>query len=174
MKRRALLLEICCIAIVCAVALVICGMIVYQHTLGSHPPPIVGQNCGEITSSLGGQNTGRYAGPFTGPTAATQGINCFWQAYTTCKAATIVYTRMGVDTSDSNTFTLQPQNSSCRLTVTILSRINVSPSTKHGPYTCSRLEQQGEDLVARGCGAAGDLLIPSDVQTLTPTPGGAG
>lgn len=178
MKKRLSPLEIGTIVIVLGVLLTIVGVKIYQLTAGSQTPPIEGQNCGEISiRQAQGPHVGNYTGPFSGPTAANQGINCFWQAYTNCKPATIVYSQMGIDTHESNTFTVQSANGSCHLTVTTFAQINVSPPTKHGPIPCTRLVQAGDNLVAQGCGDEGDmtLFVPvsSGLQTPTPTPGTA-
>lgn len=116
------------------------------------------QNCGTIHSAAGGTVT----------QGTTTSVNCFWQAYSHCQPATLQYSRMGVDTSDTHMLTIQSVNGECRVTdsVGFFQASGNFHSTK--AYQCSSMRQSGGGLVIEQCGAEGSLVIPAPNGTPAP------
>ena len=93
-------------------------------------------------------------------TKAQQSENCFWQAYQHCQAATLIVTTIGVDSGITRTFTVIPNNGSCK--VSDAEQSYVVPNHK-GPlniYTCASV-QQSDGLLFHSCGADGDVQVPA-------------
>src|SRR5215472_657455 len=73
------------------------------------PQPPMGQNCGSIQHvSVPKEQTAR-------ADADLQPLTCFWQAYQTCRAATISQTYAGTDAGATDTLTSEWQNNHCAL-----------------------------------------------------------
>jgi hypothetical protein len=93
---------------------------------------------------------------------------CFWQAFHHCQAAALTVTAMGVDAGETRTLTTVPQGSGCGLTDK--REHYVIPTNTHQVtnFTCASLAQQsGGGLVAKGCGADGDVTIPAPAPSPT-------
>ncbi|HEY7355400.1 MAG TPA: hypothetical protein VH590_03005 [Ktedonobacterales bacterium] len=91
---------------------------------------------------------------------ANQAENCFWQAFGTCKPASLVVTWMGTDAGVVRTFLTRPSGSACA--VIDQAQTYVAPSHK-GPlqsYTCAGLVQRQGGLLFQSCGNDGDLMVP--------------
>jgi hypothetical protein len=127
------------------------------------PPPKIGQDCGTITRSLTDPDP-------TGPT------HCLLAAYSSCRAATLVYIQMDTDTSDTHTIYVTPQGSSCTVSDADLwyfaSGIG---KTERQDYRCTGVKQAESSLVftstgfrpwpgevvVTGCGQKGDIHLPA-------------
>src|SRR5450432_4082078 len=65
--------------------------------------------------------------------------NCFWQAFQQCQAASLVVNFGSVDTVTTHTFTLQKQNTNCKISDAVQNRIIPRPAKNVGNYTCTGL-----------------------------------
>lgn len=110
-----------------------------------------GQNCGTVQAS---------ANRLTNPGAARQAEDCFWRAFQTCSPATLAFSKMGVDTVLTHTFTITQDNGKCFISDTVKNggpdAVPVPPRT----YTCTGLIQQANGLHFSSCGEDGDILVP--------------
>jgi hypothetical protein len=93
---------------------------------------------------------------------------CFLRAFQHCQPATLTMTEMGVDAGVTRTFTIVPQTDTCGLTDKREHYVVPSTTNQATSFTCARVAQ-GTDggLVAKGCGADGDVTIPAP--TASPT-----
>src|SRR2546421_9614319 len=114
--------------------------------------PAQGQNCGMVQASANG---------LINSAAARQAEDCFWRAFQTCSPATLSFSKMGVDTVLTHTFTITQNNGKCSISDTVQNggpdAIPTSPRT----YTCSSLTQQADGLHFSSCGEDGDILVPA-------------
>lgn len=151
-SHRALTSAGVVIVFLAALGLAACG--------ATAPGSAGGGNCGTVHSGAGGQ--------FTQGTSTT--MDCFWQAYSHCQSATLTFIRMGVDTSDTHTLTIQPgSNGSCTVkdTVSFFQASGGHHSTQ--TYQCGGMRQSSGGLVVEQCGAEGSLVIPAPNGTPVPT-----
>ena len=118
---------------------------------GAGTPAVVGQNCGTVSKGF------RVAGDPSGPE------DCLWQAWTRCQPATLVYTVFGVDTGDTHTVTVQPNNGGCEVR-DAAQGYSANGGGSRGlitTYTCAGLERAPDGgLIVHACGGEGDLTIP--------------
>jgi hypothetical protein len=113
-------------------------------------PQIVGQNCGEASSS---GNVSR---------DPEKGELCLWHAYLRCRTATLVFAYQDVDTGSTHAITVQPGTHGCALTD------NVEERGGHFPgvglivrtYQCTGLQQYAGGLVVTNCGAESSIYLP--------------
>jgi hypothetical protein len=109
------------------------------------------QQCGSIVGS-----------PAAGGDAHTRTAEyCLLNAATHCTAATLQYTEVYVDVGVIHTFTITAQLlGKCTITDTAqpYSARSTGASTT---YTCAAVQSQGNRVVVRGCGAEGDVLLPT-------------
>jgi hypothetical protein len=126
---------------------------VYLVRFGLPPPP--GQNCGElIHEDWNPERTARID-------ADLQSLQCFWQAYHTCRAATISQTYAGVDAGYTDVVTIEQRWLGCALygKQEIFSNLETSSTI----FLCTRLSQVGETLQVASCdGIAPFALVPHD------------
>jgi hypothetical protein len=111
-------------------------------------------DCGPV--SVRGSSTVVVNGDKAGPAET-----CFWQAWQHCQAATLTLTAMGVDAGETRTFTTAPQSHGCGLSDK--REHYVIPTNTHqiATFTCASLTKSSDGgLVAKGCGADGDIIIP--------------
>ncbi|HEU0026630.1 MAG TPA: hypothetical protein VFQ25_05895 [Ktedonobacterales bacterium] len=144
-----------------------CGGKSVDYYLPPRPTEQIGHVCGVIDN--------QYATPYAlasdavGEQATVTGIeDCFWQAYVSCaRPSTLVMNARAMLPRNANadafaTHNLVAQDSpgSCALTDTVVERD--APNTQSRvTYTCASLAHAaGGGLVARACGAEGDLTIP--------------
>jgi hypothetical protein len=114
--------------------------------------PAQGQNCGTVQASANG---------LINPAAARQAENCFWQAFQTCSPATLAFSKMGVDTVLTHTFTITGNNGKCAISDTVQNGGPDAVPTPPRTYTCAGLTQQADGLHFTSCGADGDILVPA-------------
>lgn len=116
------------------------------------------QNCGTLHSAAGGMVT----------QGAVTSVNCFWQAYSHCQPATLQFSHMGVDTTDSHTLTIHPVNGGCQVndSVSFFQASGNIHTTKS--YQCSGMRQSAGGLVVEQCGAEGSVVIPAPNGTPAP------
>jgi hypothetical protein len=123
-----------------------------SNTAGAPTPTAAPERCGSVTVGPGSRATND---------TANQAENCFWQAFSTCKPASLVVTWMGIDSGVVRTFSIRPSGSSCA--ITDQAQTYLVPDHK-GPlqtYTCAGLAQQQGGLLFQSCGNDGDLLVPA-------------
>ncbi len=122
-----------------------------SSTASGPTPTAAPERCGSVTigpASLATNDT------------ANQAENCFWQAFSACKPASLVVTWMGIDSGVVRTFFIKPSSGSCA--ITDQAQTYAVPNHK-GPlqtYTCVGLVQQQGGLLFKSCGNDGDLLVP--------------
>jgi hypothetical protein len=133
--------------------------------------------CGSTPAStplVGSTNCGKIIGHFS--EASDQGAQgaerCFFQAYKHCQGATLGFVLMGIDTSDTYDFTVQPKSSGgCALAaVDAYFFASGGGRTTVKTYTCSGVMQQADTLVVQGCGAGGDITVSGILLPATVTP----
>lgn len=93
------------------------------------------------------------------PDEAGRAAACFAQAYTRCEPATLTVTRMSIDVSTTETFTLAQSGGSCAITDAWSNMVNVQ-IIKTGTERCAGLTTQADSVLIRGCGTLGDRLVP--------------
>src|SRR6266849_7301608 len=115
--------------------------------------PAQGQNCGEVhTLNTHFIESGE---------KVQQAENCFWQAFQTCSPATLAFSKMGVDTVLTHTFTVTGNNGKCAISDTVQNGGPDAVPTPPRTYTCAGLTQQEDGLHFTSCGADGDILVPA-------------
>lgn len=119
-----------------------------------------GGDCGAVHSAAGGA--------FTQGTSAVE--DCFWQAYSNCQSATLTFSEMGVDTTNTHTLTIQPGSGGhCSLTDSVsFFQASGGFRTTHS-YQCTGMRQSSGGLVAEQCGTEGNVVIPAPNGTPAPT-----
>jgi hypothetical protein len=110
-------------------------------------PPPTGQNCGSLQhgSAFFAQDkdgTGR-------ADSELRSLTCFWQAYHTCKAATIIQTLAGTDAGHTDTLTIEERNNRC----VIYGNEDWQVNTEQGSatYLCTQLSRDGDNLQVSAC-----------------------
>jgi hypothetical protein len=133
-----------------AAGAVIVAIVWFAGTLPGPFPQIIGQNCGEVSAAAA-------AGSSSDPDEAEL---CLWQAYRTCRTATLVFSEPALDFGGSlSAITVQPHGGRCELTDAIqgnCSRAGCSVTS----HRCASLQQQNSGLLVQGCGTAGDIYLP--------------
>ena len=94
------------------------------------------------------------------PDEAGRAGQCFAQAYGRCEPATLTVTRMSVDVSTTETFTLARSGGSCAITDAWSNVVNVQ-TPKTGTEHCAGLTTQAGGLLIRACGILGDRSVPT-------------
>lgn len=94
------------------------------------------------------------------PDEAGPAAQCFAQAYAHCDPATLTVTRMSVDVSMTETFTLARSGGGCVVTDTWSNAVDVQ-MTKSGTEHCAGLTTQADGLLIRACGILGDRHVPA-------------
>jgi len=98
------------------------------------------------------------------PQAAT---TCFMQTYAHCQVATLVTSFSGVDTSDRDTFVIEPVLFAggahpCSIQVNLARRGVLAQRFPNDDWvTCAGVDQRSDGLHFSGCGAYGDLFVGS-------------
>ncbi len=115
------------------------------------PLPLA-QQCGTVQASANG---------LINPGAARQAEDCFWRAYQTCSPATLAFSKTGVDTVLTHTFTVTGNNGKCAISDTVQNGGPDAIPTPPRTYTCAGLTQQAGGLHFTSCGADGDILVPA-------------
>jgi len=115
------------------------------------PLPLA-QQCGTVQASANG---------LINPGAARQAEDCFWRAYQTCSPATLAFSKTGVDTVLTHTFTVTGNNGKCAISDTVQNGGPDAIPTPPRTYTCAGLTQQADGLHFTSCGADGDILVPA-------------
>ncbi|MGZ3682104.1 MAG: hypothetical protein ACXVDI_26390 [Ktedonobacterales bacterium] len=103
---------------------------------------------------------GAHRATVSNPDEAGRAGQCFAQAYGRCEPATLTVTRMSVDVSTTETFTLARSGGSCAITDAWSKMVNVH-ITKTGTEHCAGLTTQADGLLIRGCGTLGDRPVPT-------------
>jgi hypothetical protein len=109
------------------------------------------QNCGKIAQSS--LHRLEPAGP------TQQAGTCFWQAFQQCRAATLTYQPLGVDTITNHTFLVEMKGGSCIVTDSVSHAIVPRPPTL-SHYTCTGVVNATSALRITSCGAEGDVIVP--------------
>ncbi|HLZ60877.1 MAG TPA: hypothetical protein VKR06_28340 [Ktedonosporobacter sp.] len=109
------------------------------------------QNCGKITLSP--------LRRFEDAGVAQQAKACFWQAFQQCRAATLTFQPLAVDTVTNHTFLIGKTEGGCTITDTVSHAI-----VPHAPtitnYTCTGVVNMNTALRFTSCGAEGDVIVP--------------
>jgi hypothetical protein len=133
--------------------------------------------CGSTPAStplVGATNCGKIIGHFS--EASDQGAQgaerCFYQAYKHCQGATLGFVLMGIDTSDTYDFMVEPKSSGgCALAaVDTYFFASGGGRTTVKTYTCSGAMPQADVLVVQGCGTVGDITVSGILLAATTTP----
>ena len=125
-------------------------------TIGGQPggtPPAQVQKCGSVETSPNGL--------ITDATKAKQAENCFWQAYQQCHAATLNFTKRGLDAGAIHAFTIANNNGQCSISDAIQTYIAPSPPKPGNTYNCTGLTREADGLHIAYCGDLGDILVPN-------------
>lgn len=129
----------------------------FWNTVASqnYTPQIVGQNCGQVAA-------GRMLLIGEQVQDLDDGEACLWQAYTTCKTATLVYVIQGVDTEAKHTITVRPKSGACAVADILQSyAASLGARSSHSDFDCARMARQTEGLLIEECGEHGNLLVPA-------------
>ena len=116
------------------------------------------QRCGTIKSAAGGR--------VTHGTATT--ADWFWRAYAQCQSATLIFSVMGVDTTDTHTLTVQPGNGGCTISDAVAFYRVSGNFHSSRTYQCVGARQSADGLVIEQCGAEGNLVIAAPDGTPVP------
>lgn len=88
---------------------------------------------------------------------AKQAEDCFWRAYQHCQLASLVFNlAVGVDGGRGNTFTIEPQQSSCLISDQVQSIM-----LRSATYICTGLQNTSSSLNVVNCGSEGTIIIPN-------------
>lgn len=120
---------------------------------GLIPPPqtyhltIIGQNCGTVY--LGSPQ----------PYDADNGEQCLWDAYVSCRTATLEVAAEGVDAGWDEGITIQRQRKNCVVSETVIAwgggKLFAQSAERFSTYQCAGLQTQKSGLVVKGCGHSG-------------------
>lgn len=108
------------------------------------------QQCGTITYRLNGQYSDQ----------VHQSGQCFWQAFSQCQPASLVYVMNGVDTSTRSTFSVVKQSAHCTITDASQHRTIPRPARPVQTFTCTNVTSDGKALQFLGCGTDGNITVP--------------
>ena len=129
-------------------------------------PAVIGQGCGDIRYVKSEAQGQLQSDP---PDA----LRCFWQAYTQCQAATLVfytdtYPRPSNVLPPAMFISFQPSNGACA--ISLVERYTGYPANTFAPRHCADLLKRGVELVVTGCGALDDVVIPLGPGSPPPSP----
>ena len=110
------------------------------------------QKCGSVRTNPRGT-------PLNESTAK-QAVDCFWQAYQKCHAASLSFTSTGVDTVAVHTFTIQSNGEQCTIADAVQHAIVPAPLSAAKTYTCTGVTQQADGLHFASCGNDGNIVVP--------------
>ena len=129
------------------------------------PQPSMGQNCGSI------QQVSFYPEHPARADADLQTLSCFWQAYHTCRAATISQTYAGVDAGATDTVTIEWRNKHCALYGQEEGGVNTERYSR--TFLCTQLSKVGDTLQVSACDSIAPFaLVPGpDLYTAYPCGG---
>ncbi len=113
------------------------------------------QHCGKVQTAPNGA--------LLDADAAKQAINCFWQAYQHCRAASFSFTSSGTDTATIRTFTVEKKRDGCSILDTVQDVMGPNPASAAKTYICTGLAQQSDGLRFASCGEDGDVFVPIGV-----------
>jgi hypothetical protein len=87
---------------------------------------------------------------------------CFAQAYARCQAASLTASQLlGVDTASADTYVVEPAIlGPCGLAVRWESLVDAGFIRQGGTLSCAGLTAETDGLLVRGCGSAGETLLP--------------
>ena len=109
------------------------------------------QNCGKIKLSP--------LHRFENAGLVQQAGACFWQAFQQCRAATLTFQPLSVDTITIHTFLIEKKEGNCTITDS-LSHAIVPQSPKVTNYTCTGVVNTNSALRFTSCGAENDVIVP--------------
>lgn len=107
------------------------------------PPPPQGQQCGNITRA-------EYAPRVPVRPASVQVMQCFWDAYQSCQAATMGVSFMGTDVGEGYTITIEKSGQQCLIYTDIETDNN--GKTSDDIFLCNSMTHQANELHISGCG----------------------
>jgi len=116
-------------------------------------PTAQAQKCGGVSTYPNGK--------LANETTAKQVENCFWQAYQQCQAATLSFTKSGLDAGTIHAFTIASNNGQCSISDAIQTYIAPNPPRPGKTYACTSLTQQVDGLHFASCGELGDIIVPN-------------
>ncbi len=159
-KRARLIWGIGLAAVLLIVLLVAAGVEVFRtESLMKRfgPPPPTGQDCGKLVQAeeLPPARTVR-------ADASIQTLTCFWNAYQSCRAATMSQTLAGVDAGSTKTITVERRSNHCA----IYGQAEGYTNTEHSTviFLCNHLNQAGETLQLSDCDNTEPFaLAPRDI-----------
>ncbi len=112
-----------------------------------------GQNCGDIQVGLNRVVVDQ--------SEAVQAVACFTAAHTKCKAATLTRIEGGIDTSESDTFVVEPWNGGGGCDVGLLSIGSGITGTSTREVQCASVTSADDgQLTISGCRGFGDITLP--------------
>lgn len=113
-----------------------------------------GQHCGDIRF---GPN-----GALVDQSEAVQAVACFTAAHTICKAATLTRIEGGIDTSETDTFVVEPWNGGggCDVGLHVEGGIVGSNHTTSTDTQCAHVTGESGQLTISGCPGFGDITLP--------------
>jgi hypothetical protein len=112
-----------------------------------------GQHCGDIQVGLNSAVADQ--------SEAVQAVACFTAAHAICKAATLTRIEGGVDTSETDTFVVEPWNGGGACDVGLLSIGGGITGTSTSEVQCARVTSADDgELTISGCPGFGDITLP--------------
>ena len=159
-KRARLIWGIGLAAVLLIVLLVAVGVEVFRtESLMKRfgPPPPTGQDCGSIIhSQASAKRTAR-------ADATLQVLTCFWNAYQSCRAATMSQAYAATDVGGMDTVTIERRSNHCAVYGQAEGYTNTEHSTTI--FLCNHLSKEGDTLQLADCdGIAAFALVPRDTQ----------
>lgn len=139
---------------VLTVILAACGS--NSTTSGGQPtstPSAQVQKCGSVETTPNGL--------ITDGTKVIQVENCFWQAYQQCHAASLTFTKRGLDAGAIHAFAIASNNGQCTISDMIQTYIAPNAPRPGNTYACTGLTQQVDGLHFASCGDLGDIVVPN-------------
>jgi hypothetical protein len=92
---------------------------------------------------------------------AVQAVACFTAAHAICKAATLTRIEGGIDTSESDTFVVEPWNGGGGCDVGLLSIGGGITGTSTREVQCASVTSADDgELTISGCPGFGDITLP--------------
>lgn len=123
-------------------------------------PPPAGQDCGSIVhSEAPPERTDR-------ADVDIQALTCFWNAYQSCRAATISETGAGTDAGYTDTLTIEQRFSRCAIYGQVEAYVNTNHTNTI--LLCYQLSQQGDSLQVSNCDSQDPFTLdPRSVRVIT-------
>jgi hypothetical protein len=119
------------------------------------PPPPTGQDCGSISHGQA------FARRTARADATVPVLACFWNAYQSCRAATMSQTYAGTDAGGTDTVTIERRSDHCA--VYGQDEGGVNAEITHKTFLCNHLSKSGDRLQLSGCDGIADFaLVPRD------------